>query len=294
MYNDADQRSRVALKLHTAETNWPDDLMTSANQEDPVGTLQNSYEAILLGSNRMGHALGMIKHPYLLNLVKERGIAIECCPVSNQILAFMPDLRIHPAINYIRHGIPVILGTDDPGTFGYDHFTIDWYEVYMAWGVDLVDLKNLALNSLRHSSMTSEQAEEAITNKWQPAYDEYIEGLRNEACSTNLSHNDPVFGAIFPKDGALGGGTRVDIYGRHFERGICQTIICRFGRSLSETSQYIDQNHLMCIAPELIEGEGPTVNVDISFDGGQTYFQTLKNYTYVYDTYTTEAPNKVP
>ena len=86
-----------------------------------------------------------MKHPYLLNLIKEQGIAIETCPVSNQILGFVADLRNHPAVNYIRHGIPIVLGPDDPGTFGYDHFTIDWYEAYMAWGLDLLDLKNIAL-----------------------------------------------------------------------------------------------------------------------------------------------------
>lgn len=80
-----------------------------------AGTIQNTYESILMGVNRIGHGLGFIKHPYLLSLLKERDIAIEICPVSNQILGFIADLRNHPAVNYIRDGVPVILGTDDPG-----------------------------------------------------------------------------------------------------------------------------------------------------------------------------------
>ena len=290
LYNNEDQRSSIALKLHTAETNWPDDLITSSNELDPVGTAQNSYEAVLLGTNRIGHGLGLIKHPYLLDLVKQRGVAIESCPVSNQIVGFIADLRNHPAINYMRHGIPVILGTDDPGTFGYDHFTIDWYEVFMGWGLDLMDLKTLALNSLRHSSMTPEQAEEAITTKWQPVYDSYIQGIVDEACGRNLSDTEPLFGSILPKDGALAGGNTVDIYGRHFDRGICQSIVCRFGSSVSSQSAYVDQNHLRCTAPALADGEGPTVAVEVSFDGGETFLETPFDYVYMYDIYTSASP----
>ena len=43
------------------------------------------------------------------------------------------------------------------GTFGYDDFTIDWYEVFMAWGLDLAELKQLAMNSILFSSMSEEE-----------------------------------------------------------------------------------------------------------------------------------------
>ena len=47
-------------------------------------------------------------------------------------------------------GIPVVLGADDPGTFGCDHFTLDWFQVYLGWGLDLADLRQFAINSLRY------------------------------------------------------------------------------------------------------------------------------------------------
>ena len=43
------------------------------------------------------------------------------------------------------------------GTFGYDDFTIDWYEVFMAWGLDLPELKQLAMNAISFSSMSHEE-----------------------------------------------------------------------------------------------------------------------------------------
>ena len=45
------------------------------------------------------------------------------------------------------------------GTFGYDSFTVDWYEVFMAWGLVLPELKQLAMNSLRYSSLSDEEIE---------------------------------------------------------------------------------------------------------------------------------------
>ena len=96
---------------------------------------------------------------------------IQSCPVSNQMLGYVPDLRQHPALNYYRSGIPLILGADDPGTMGYDDFTVDWYEVYNAWGLDLSDLKKLAENSLRYSTMNDTDKKTAVESKWRPLWD---------------------------------------------------------------------------------------------------------------------------
>ena len=42
---------------------------------------------------------------------------VLCFPFSNQILGFTPDIRNHPAIHYSRSGIPIVLGSDDPGSY---------------------------------------------------------------------------------------------------------------------------------------------------------------------------------
>ena len=101
--------------LHTTETSWPDDLLTSSVDGDLVPALQNAYESVLLRSKRIGHGYGFQKHPYLLEIVRQRNIAIEVCPVSSQILAFFPDIRNHPGQFYYRSGIPIVISPDDPG-----------------------------------------------------------------------------------------------------------------------------------------------------------------------------------
>lgn len=42
---------------------------------------KNLYDAILLGTKRIGHAFSLIKHPTLIRLCRERNICCEVCPV---------------------------------------------------------------------------------------------------------------------------------------------------------------------------------------------------------------------
>lgn len=42
-------------------------------------------DAIALGTRRIGHGYALAKYPTLMHLVKERDIAIEVNPVSNQV-----------------------------------------------------------------------------------------------------------------------------------------------------------------------------------------------------------------
>ena len=263
LHDDESSQPKVPLYFHTAETTWPRDLITSAFPDDPVATSQNTFDAILLGSRRLGHGIGYSKHPYLLELIKERDIAVECCPVSSKLLGLAPNTKGHPALTYMRQGIPVVLGSDDAGTFGSDYFTVDWYEVFMGWGLDLKELKQLALNSLLYSSLSPEEKEDAINNKWQPKWDAFIEAVKQEVCQSDLRDNDPVFYSILPKEGAISEPTVVHVFGRNFERAVCQEIRCRFGDSESTRATYVSNHHLMCESPPGLAGEEVYLHVSL-------------------------------
>lgn len=49
--------------------------------------------------------------------IAEQGAIIETCPTSNYLIADLGSLFNHPVKRFIRNGIAVIIGSDDPGIF---------------------------------------------------------------------------------------------------------------------------------------------------------------------------------
>jgi adenosine deaminase CECR1 len=159
---DAETRGlSLPLFLHSGETN-------RAQSE-------NLYDALLLRAPRIGHGLALVRHPLLMEMARDRGIAVEVCPISNQILGYVADLRAHPAVAYINAGIPVVLSPDDPGMMRHT-FSYDFYEAFMAWDLDLRELKQLALNSLLHSAMDPDEKRRAL-EVWRKRWAEFVRWL---------------------------------------------------------------------------------------------------------------------
>ena len=76
----------------------------------------NLFDAILLNATRIGHGYAITKHPAAKKMAIEKNIAIELCPISNQVLKLVDDLRNHPIVELIQDGnFPIVIAPDDPG-----------------------------------------------------------------------------------------------------------------------------------------------------------------------------------
>jgi adenosine deaminase len=91
-----------------------------------VGGPEKIREAIeLLGVERIGHGIAAINDVELMDLLAERKIPLEICPASNlstgalarQLSLEDATIEDHPLPKLLRHGIPVVLSTDDPAMF---------------------------------------------------------------------------------------------------------------------------------------------------------------------------------
>ncbi|HPM76623.1 MAG TPA: hypothetical protein PK961_05985 [bacterium] len=142
----------------------------------------NLYDTVIdpIASRRIGHGFNLFRFPSVLEKVKEKDIALEICPISNQVLRYVGDLRLHPGAEYINRGEPVVLSSDDPSIFGYRGLTYDFWAAYMAWGFDLRTLKKLALNSLTYTGMDQQEKTEAIA-QWQRKWNTWIETVYAQA-----------------------------------------------------------------------------------------------------------------
>ena len=68
---------------------------------------KNCLTAIENDTLRIGHGLGLIQDPSLLEKVKNKNILVEANPLSNWILGYVLDLRWHPVRFYPNYGIKV-------------------------------------------------------------------------------------------------------------------------------------------------------------------------------------------
>ena len=149
----------MPLYLHDGESDWK--------------SVDNLYDAVLLNSRRIGHGFNLFKFPGLMDQVKAKDICIEISPLSNQILGYVGDLRVHPGSQYLSHGIPISISSDDPLIFDYNGLSYDFWSIFLAWELDLKDLKKLAINSLQYSALSEDEKENALQS-WERKWNLFI------------------------------------------------------------------------------------------------------------------------
>jgi adenosine deaminase CECR1 len=79
-------------------------------------TDENLIDAILLDSKRIGHGFALPKHPLAMRMIKERGIALEVCPISNEVLHLCPTIRGHTLPILLANNVHCTINSDN-GTF---------------------------------------------------------------------------------------------------------------------------------------------------------------------------------
>jgi aminodeoxyfutalosine deaminase len=123
-----------------------------------VGGPEKIREAIeLLGAERIGHGIAAIHDPALMDFLAERRIPLEVCPQSNlrtgalarQLSRTAARIEHHPLPKLFRHGIPVVLSTDDPAMFHTS--LLDEYHHASRMGLTETELARLAQMSFDHA-----------------------------------------------------------------------------------------------------------------------------------------------
>ncbi|KAL5119715.1 hypothetical protein ACEQ8H_002321 [Pleosporales sp. CAS-2024a] len=124
---------------------------------------ENLFDAIVLGTRRIGHGFSLYKHPLLIDMVKEKKILIESCPVSNEVLRLCGSIMSHPLPALLARGVPCSLCNDDPTILGQgvSGMTHDFWQALQGWeNLGLEGLGSLAENSVRWASFDDLGAKE--------------------------------------------------------------------------------------------------------------------------------------
>jgi adenosine deaminase/aminodeoxyfutalosine deaminase len=126
--------SGLRLTNHAGETTGPEGI----------------WEALSIGSERIGHALSAIQDEKLMTELKARNIVLELNPTSNVRTGVCPSFAQHPLRQYFDAGLLVTLNSDDPAFFGSD-LANEYLLAHTQLGFTRDELRQLASNSIRGS-----------------------------------------------------------------------------------------------------------------------------------------------
>lgn len=108
------------------------------------------WEALAIGSERLGHVLSAIRDPNLIQELKARQIGLELNPTSNVRTGVCSSFADHPLRRYFEEDLLVTLNSDDPAFFGSD-IASEYLLAHAEQGFSRDELRNLAANSFRAS-----------------------------------------------------------------------------------------------------------------------------------------------
>lgn len=132
---------------------------------DGSETDKNLFDAILLGTRRIGHGYSLYKHPLLIDMVKEKRILIESCPISNEVLRLCGSISAHTLPSLLARGVTCALSNDDPAMLGHETAGLshDYWQALQGWeNLGLAGLGSLAENSVRWAAFEDQGQEEWI------------------------------------------------------------------------------------------------------------------------------------
>lgn len=109
-----------------------------------------------LQPERIEHGVRAVEDPAVIAGLRQRGIALDVCPISNHKL--MPGIRLesHPIRQLFDAGVKVTISTDDPISFG-NTLTDEYAALVERVGFTRRELVQLARNGFEVALMTAEQ-----------------------------------------------------------------------------------------------------------------------------------------
>lgn len=108
------------------------------------------WEALAIGSERLGHVLSASRDESLLQDLKTRSVGMELNPTSNVRTGVCASFAAHPLRSYFDRGLLVTLNSDDPAFFGSD-IANEYLLAHTEQGFSRDELRDLAANSFRAS-----------------------------------------------------------------------------------------------------------------------------------------------
>ncbi len=124
-------------------------LLTMHCDIDQVGSVEHIRQVIEeIGVDRIDHGTNIVEDDSLVELVKEKGLGMTCCPVSNSFVT--EQMKSDEIVGLLRRGVRVMLNSDDPAYFGA-YVADNYVALAEQAGLGPAELAQLAVNSFEAS-----------------------------------------------------------------------------------------------------------------------------------------------
>ncbi|WP_405058778.1 adenosine deaminase [Kribbella sp. NBC_01505] len=137
-----------------------------AGEDGPADYVREALD--VCRPNRIDHGVAAATDPALMTRLRDEGIPLTVCPLSNVALQVVPSMAEHPLRMLHEAGVVVTVNSDDPPYFG--GYINDNYEaIHEHLGLDQATLAELARASFRASFDDPARIAEHLA-----AIDEYV------------------------------------------------------------------------------------------------------------------------
>lgn len=157
----------------------------------------NLFDSLLLKAKRISHGFALPNHRYIMKKMKERGICLEVCLISNEILGLTPRISGHPIYSLLANNVPCTMNSDNGTIFRYvvtplyfskcsftkggrSTLSHEFYQVMIGKSdMTLYGWRQLIEWSLEYSCMSEDEREEVYSH-WSTKWQEFLEWVREE------------------------------------------------------------------------------------------------------------------
>lgn len=121
-------------------------LVAHAGEEGPAEYVWQALDE--LGVDRIDHGNAILQDTTLIKRIAQDKIGLTMCPLSNQCLKVVPDLRTHQARKLLEENVLVTINSDDPAYFG-GYVNDNYQELAQALSLSDNEINTLIRNSLQ-------------------------------------------------------------------------------------------------------------------------------------------------
>jgi adenosine deaminase len=148
----------VYRAVHNRNATHPSEVLHLTMHAGEFGAPENPRDAILMGAERIGHAVKLDQDGVTTEYAARNHFPIEANPLSNLRLGVVPSIARHPFLKQLRLGMRVSLSTDDEGIFDTN---ISQECATVVGGTDITynELKQMSFNSLETAFLPEERKE---------------------------------------------------------------------------------------------------------------------------------------